>query len=746
MKSQGRLFSLLGLVVVMALIVLGGGLPAVARSQPAVRAALTLGEAARAVPGPAISSPFPASGALPQEAPARDTPPDAQSTTGPTPPPGVDVVGALATSQAAVVIPDVPAYIWHHGCGPTAAGMIVGYWDTQGFDDLVPGDASTQTAAVDAMMATEGPASNYTDYCQPIDSYPTLLPDKSELPLGDEHADDCVADYMKTSQSYHYNYYGWSWFSDVGPAMENYVNALAGSDYAVTVGNLFMAGSSGLNWDSFRAEMDAGQPMVLLVDTDGSGGTDHFVTAVGYDVVGGIQKYACLNTWDTGVHWFDFAPLASGQPWGIYGAITFHIELSSVPCDADALIGAINVANSDGEADTLDLTAGCTYTLTGVDNGTDGPNGLPSITSEIILNGNGATIERSDTAPDLRIFHVGAEGHLTLNALTVSNGRASGSFAGGGILNDGGTVSLTGNSAVSGNDTAADGGGIFNGSGSTLTLIDSTVSGNTADRDGGGIFNDGGLVTLTEDSAISDNRATISGGGVKNDNGGVVKVIDSTIRDNVAATVDGGGIDNYNSTVQLIDSTVSGNSTGRDGGGIDNFEGSTVELTHSTVSSNTAEYGGGIANQGVVRLTHSTLSHNSAASGGGIHNFALRTVELTNTIVASQTLGVDCGGDPVTSNGHNLDSDGTCGLTAPGDLPDTDPLLGPLQDNGGPTETHALLPASPAIDAGRCSGFTADQRGRVRPVDNPGVDNVDDGCDIGAVERQLYLYLPLILR
>jgi hypothetical protein len=99
----------------------------------------------------------------------------------------------------------------------------------------------------------------------------------------------------------------------------------------------------------------------------------------------------------------------------------------------------------------------------------------------------------------------------------------------------------------------------------------------------------------------------------------------------------------------------------------------------------------------------------------------------------------------ITSNGHNLDSDNTCNLTAVGDLPDTDPRLGPLQDNGGPTLTHTLLFGSPAMDAADNSACPAtDQRGFTRPMDGDG-----DGtptCDIGAFERlELRGRFPLVL-
>jgi hypothetical protein len=198
--------------------------------------------------------------------------------------------------------------------------MVLGYWDHRGFEDLVPGDASTQTEAVQQMIASEGPASNYTDYCEPIDDFGDLLPDKSEDPIGDEHPDDCVADYMRTSQSRYGNQYGWSFYSDVGPSFGGYVRAVSEGGYVASVKNEYMLWAPMLTWDMFRAEIDAGRPMVLLVDTDGNGGTDHFVTAIGYDVAGGTRRYACLDTWDTAIRWAAFAPIAEGHEWGIYGA------------------------------------------------------------------------------------------------------------------------------------------------------------------------------------------------------------------------------------------------------------------------------------------------------------------------------------------------------------------------------------------------------------------------------------------
>jgi parallel beta-helix repeat protein len=348
-------------------------------------------------------------------------------------------------------------------------------------------------------------------------------------------------------------------------------------------------------------------------------------------------------------------------------------------------------------------------------------------------------------------------GMMTLTNSTINDNSAT-TVDGGGIDNLG--MAQLASSTVSGNSAGHDGGGIDNWTDSTVELTNSIISGNTAGNDGGGIFNNGGVVTLT-DSTISSNTTYTSGGGIKNDIGGIVELTNSTVSGNTAITQDGGGIDNFrDGTVKLTNSTVSGNTADRDGGGIDNWgEGngewghSTVELTNSTVSGNTANYGGGIANQGTVQLIHCTISRNTAyTDGGGIHNFFSRAVELTNTVVASQTVGADCGGSPVTSFGYNLDSDGTCNLTGPGDITNTNPLLGPLKDNGGDTQTHALLTDSLAIDhipnGVNCCGVVPldkDQRGETRPAD--GDNDGTAACDIGAFEVQLpKIYLPIIMK
>jgi hypothetical protein len=149
--------------------------------------------------------------------------------------------------------------------------------------------------------------------------------------------------------------------------------------------------------------------------------------------------------------------------------------------------------------------------------------------------------------------------------------------------------------------------------------------------------------------------------------------------------------------VNLRELTIRYGHVNNSGGGLSNL--GTLTLAHSTVSGNIAAEGGGLSNEGTLTLTQSTVRGNRAAWGGGLSN--LGTLAVTNSIVASQSDGGDCrhaGSWAVHTHGYNLDTDGSCQLTAPTDRPSTDPRLGPLQDNGGPTLTHALLPGSPALD------------------------------------------------
>jgi hypothetical protein len=251
---------------------------------------------------------------------------------------------------------------------------------------------------------------------------------------------------------------------------------------------------------------------------------------------------------------------------------------------------------------------------------------------------------------------------------------------------------------------------------------------------------------------ITNGKAPGGGGGIYT--GGTVIVSNCMVTGN-SAPGGGGGI--YNSgyggsgTVRIVNSTLTGNSAGGSGGGIynDGYGGSpTLTVSASTLSSNSAGgNGGGIFNSGyggsaTVQIVNSTLSGNSAGSGGGIYNNAgggSASVEIGSSILKAGASGGTIAGT-VSSDGYNLASDSGGGfLTGTADRINTDPKLGPLQDNGGPTFTHALLPGSPAIDKGKnLTGSATDQRGLPRTIDGLCIANASggDGTDIGAFEVQ----------
>jgi hypothetical protein len=251
----------------------------------------------------------------------------------------------------------------------------------------------------------------------------------------------------------------------------------------------------------------------------------------------------------------------------------------------------------------------------------------------------------------------------------------------------------------------------------SMTIADSMIS----DNSGPGVWNVGFLTVLN--STISGNSAgqALDGGGILSGTSfkapASVTLINSTISGNSASGA-GGGIANYYWGVTIVNSTISGNSAGDAGGGISS---SGVQISNSTLSGNSAgSAGGGISTSAGAQIFNSTLSGNSAVSGGGIYNVAGQygaTLETGNTIFNKGASGENIvnNGGTVTSHGYNVcNDDGGGYLNGPGDQINTDPLLGPLQDNGGPTFTHALLPGSPAIDAGD-PNFTPppfhDQRG-----------------------------------
>jgi hypothetical protein len=297
------------------------------------------------------------------------------------------------------------------------------------------------------------------------------------------------------------------------------------------------------------------------------------------------------------------------------------------------------------------------------------------------------------------------------------------------------------NSIISGH-TPVNGGGIFNEALGTVTVLDSTISGSSAAGHGGGIYNVG--ILSVENSTISGNSAGAGGGGgIINHPNGRVTVLNSTISGNTVGNF-GGGIRN-DGVLTLQNSTISGNDSGSNGGGIYNT--GTLTVKNSTISGNAAEgHGGGILHRsGILNLQNSTLSQNhSTHAGAGI---GLRDIDVTlhNTIVAdnfqfSEENNVRILGTPSSftlSGTNNLIGTVAEGLTNGvngNQVGVADPGLGPLTNNGGPTQTHALLAGSPALNAGnnaQAPSFTSfDQRGA------PFLRVIDSTVDIGAFEVQ----------
>jgi hypothetical protein len=383
------------------------------------------------------------------------------------------------------------------------------------------------------------------------------------------------------------------------------------------------------------------------------------------------------------------------------------------------LVDALTAANTDiatggcpagSGTDTITLPAGSTQTLTEVNNEIYGPTGLPVISSVITVAGQGSTIARDRRAPEFRLLAVNGTGDLTLQETTVSGGVVI-DGGGGGVANYGGTITIT-HSTISGHYVTGEygGAGVRNNSG-TVIITHSTISGNSTDDPAGGVLNFG--------------------------------------------------------TLTITHSTISGNSTTSAGGGVLNF--GTLTITHSTISGNEAidfiggGTGGGVSNSGTLTMLNSTISGNSAGyegggEGGGLTNHSSGTLRLAQTLVAGNTAGI---GPEIINRGslladnHNLlGVSGNAGVEgfSPGPtdvVPPTGVLLPDILDptlafHGGFTQTHALVPGSPAIDAGGPMCLDAngdplptDQRGKPRVIDGDGDGTA--ACDIGTFE-----FFPLV--
>jgi CSLREA domain-containing protein len=407
-----------------------------------------------------------------------------------------------------------------------------------------------------------------------------------------------------------------------------------------------------------------------------------------------------------------------------------------------SLRAAVQEANALAGADSIVVPAG-TYPLTiSGANEEAAATGDLDILDDLNIAGAGASNTVIDGQAADRIFDVapsafGAptpDADVSIARITIQNGQAIG---GGGIqyayhlaVND---------SVIRDNVSTFQGGGIGAASNvfadAQLTLTDSLVIGNRAPFFGGngaGIYAGSSVSLRVTRSRIAANSGEGSGAGI--DASGIFPIhpvlTDVTIDGNTTTGPLGVGGGIVAGCAIITGSTINGNVASRNGGGIQNVGACGAAITNSTVSGNrSATVGGGIGTTDTLALTNVTVVGNAAAtSGGGIFQFGIPSATVVQNTIVAANAGGNCDGQPITSVGHNIASDTTCNLAQPTDMQNTDPLVGPLANNGGPTLTHALMPNSPAIDAAADVGLTIDQRGVARPQ--------GAGFDIGAFERQ----------
>ena len=355
--------------------------------------------------------------------------------------------------------------------------------------------------------------------------------------------------------------------------------------------------------------------------------------------------------------------------------LTLHVDCG----DVTGLIEAIDIANGSASTmDTIELAKNCVYELEQMHNNTHGNNGLPPITSPILINGNGATISRFEKAvEEFRLFLVSSGGRLNLNDVTLKGG-----------------VAFDPDQIMANNS----GGAIFNMG--DLNIDHSTIIGNSAHGEGGGIAN---IETMAiKSTSVIDNECYIGG-----------------------EWAIGGGAGIYNlDTATITLSAITGNGVVYGWDGIFNGNQAELIIENTTISHNGYT---GIDNEGKLFANFVTFAYQP---------FAIVSASGQASIYNSLFVDSPCVGQAVHPVGDNMDTDGSCNVPFTVPLEDLD--IHPLADNGGYTKTHALGPYSPAIDAASgdfpgMAGNTVkcpptDQRGEPRPSGM--------ACDIGAYEFQ----------
>lgn len=430
--------------------------------------------------------------------------------------------------------------------------------------------------------------------------------------------------------------------------------------------------------------------------------------------------------------------LQNGNPMGIGGAIWVHtgtLNLTNVTVQNNQSSGDGGGILSEGVLSLTDCVVQGN-TAKGGGGGIANAASILTVTGSFIQNNHANQTVGSGGPGGIGGGIETTGGLLTVDSSAVCGNTVTGggrSGVGGGIYSTSTTVVR--NRSTINNNSAPTAAGIDNESPSRLTITDSAVSGNTATDVFGGIFNAGDL-TITR-STISGNTDGRGAGGIDNESvaassparmtmdmstisgnsGGIslaiyfaATITNSTISGNNASTVGGGG-SGYGITASFISQPSSFTST--------------ATLTNDTISGNDV-YGLSVDRRGTT-ITHVTFALNGADISLGLYGM----VTARNSVLAPTSGGRPNCSRAITSGDYNLDSGTTCGLNQPHDLNSTPSTIGPLANNGGPTQTHALMAGSIAIDyvpaADGCRfGIATDQRGAGRPQ---GV-----ACDIGAYE------------
>jgi CSLREA domain-containing protein len=411
------------------------------------------------------------------------------------------------------------------------------------------------------------------------------------------------------------------------------------------------------------------------------------------------------------------------------------------------LRAAIQSSNLHVRADTIEFNIPTTdpgyNPATGAYTIVIGSIPLPDITDGVVIKGLGANKLVLAPSKPFRMINVTTAGTVSISGLDITGAEVS-DQAGAGLENvNGGTVNITGcifenNQSYSSGSSAVGGAAIYNAGSGTINIDSTTFDSNTAYAQvntckGGAIWNVAGTITVSKSTFLRNNNSVLDtfGGAIESD-GGTVTVTGCTFYQN--SSNNGGAIATSGGTMNIINSTFFANiAAGDDAVGI----------------------GGAILNGGTLNLSNSTVTANVASSSGsgvtnGYYAHSSAVANVKSTIIAGNLGAVnpDVSGTFV-SKGFNLigKRDGGSGFSAGSDRKGTvnspvDARLDPLglRNNGGPTQTVALLTGSPAIDRGSSAGLTGtlatDQRGSPRTYDNTAVANVSDGTDVGAYERQ----------